>query len=166
MDARDSAGTNRTRAELKKTHFLFSCIVLVSLLTACIFGDPVVREIVGVRQSGDELGVRVKGCDASARVTRVVLDDNGRVLWDIEDAAGSSLDTYTAGEKPSTFVEHMPLREALDPARHYRISVTLVDVPNRLRVGFEPAKLDAAHWFTNDGRRLTDAEFDQLEPCR
>lgn len=150
---------------------LYPALFALALSTGCVFGDPGPRGVgvVGVKESGGQLSIRVGTCRATSRITTVTLETSGktsRVLWSIDSQSGAPAGIFVAGVAPAGFSEQVPLIGTLSPAESYVVSVDLQGEVLRPVVEFRPGNLDSNLWLADSGQTVSDAEFAKLGRCK
>jgi hypothetical protein len=154
--------------------------VMLSIFAACALllsgcgiriGDPGPAGEVGVSKGDDTILLRVQPCANTALVKAVALrigtgkaGVEGPTVWQITSRAGSPLREYEVGQTPSGFVETVPLAE-IEPDKTYVAVVTRASPGLDFLTAFVPASLDPTVWEISTNDRLTEAEFDRLQPC-
>ncbi len=154
------------RPRLRSALWCLPLIVGV-LPAACIPGDPLLG-VVGVKQVGDQLLIRVRTCYPTEPKTSVSLETLGKqpgLLWEIDSDSGSSSESYVAGVTPVGFIERVPLVDALRPDKTYLVSVGLRNTRGQPSVTFRADRLSSDAFIVTTGKTVKDGEFGKLDPC-
>ena len=122
---------------------------------------------LGMRKSGPNIITSLILCHQPAGVVLLEVSESDDTVWRISAVAPSPVRTFVIGRTPEGFAESVPFIREPAPGERYVVDVSYESREQvfSMRGSFDIAELAENEWTVNRDERLSDAEFEALDPC-